>query len=137
MPGRAIIEIRIDNSGSVDAIANIRKAMDDLGVSVVGVKEAGDQQDKALQKLLNSLEPTRVASEKLAASQKILSDAYADGKISQERFATNLDALNAKYSQHTSALDGLKNSLGDFGGLLDGLSSKLASFVGPAAMLVE
>ena len=135
MPGRAIIEIRIDNSGSVDAIANIRKAMDDLGVSVVGVKEAGDQQDKALQKLLNSLEPTRVASEKLAASQKILSDAYADGKISQERFATNLDALNAKYSQHTSALDGLKNSLGDFGGLLDGLSSKLASFVGPAAIV--
>ncbi|MGD1146980.1 MAG: hypothetical protein ABR961_03385 [Thermoanaerobaculaceae bacterium] len=118
MPGRAIIEIAITNTGGTAVIDAIKSQMDALGVSVVSVKQAGDQQDKTLQNLLNSLEPARVATEKLAASQQVLKDAYDSGKISQERFSADLDALTAKYETLQTSVTGL-------GSTFDGLLSQL------------
>ena len=125
---RALIEIAITNPGGTAPIEGIKSQIEALGVSVLSVKEAGDQQDKTLQKLLDSLEPARVSTDKLTASQALLQQAYVNGKLSADRFAADLDALAAKYDANQASVTGL-------GSAVDGMVSQLQGLATGAGAL--
>ena len=122
MSNQAIIQIKISNEGGTATIDAIKSQMDALGVSVLSVKQKADEQDKTFQSLLNRLEPSRVAAEKLASSQQILQQAFDAGKISQDRYAAGLDTLKQKYDQ---AQGGTQS----FGSALEQLAPKLTALL--------
>jgi hypothetical protein len=135
--GRALIEIAITNTGGTATIDAIKSQMDALGVSILSVKESGDQQDKTLQNLLNRLEPARVATEKLASSQQILQQAFDAGKITQDQYTAGLDTLWQKYNATTAvtnqaavAADALKEKYAETAPVLDTLKQKLEQVQG-------
>jgi hypothetical protein len=93
---KILLQVEVDSRGAVTDIKKIEDQVRGLGTTNTKTSSEVDQNEKALNRLLNRLEPTRVATERYERNQKLLTDAFAAGKISKDRYITSMGELHAR-----------------------------------------
>jgi hypothetical protein len=124
---KVLIEFQVDAKGGVEAINRLKESLGSIGVEGKVVDASLSQQDAAYKRLINTLEPARVATERFAKQQELLKHGLDQNLQGSERYAAQLRTLQQNFDQ-AGGPNGIQK-------LVAGFQSLQGAIMGAATMM--
>ncbi len=125
---KILLEVEIDTQGGVEALAGLKEAVSGVGGVVTKTSDVLSKQEKEYQRLIDRLEPARVAAERFANQQALLESQFKAGNQTQQEYASRLATLKQNFEKAGTAGGGM------FGALKQGAAELATSLAGLFAL---
>lgn len=109
---KILLQVEVDSRGAITSLKQVEDQVKGFGSSNTAAAREVDQNEKALNRLLNRLEPTRTGTERLERNQKLLRDAFDSGKITGDRYAAAMGELHRRQGEAERSSGALSGAFG-------------------------
>jgi len=97
MPKKILIEVEVDGKDAADVLRRVKDAAESVGVSAEKASKEIADKERNLKKLVDRLEPGRVALERYQRQQELLNYGLRTGTLDTQRHADAMKELERRY----------------------------------------